>query len=426
MPPAEAQRRAAHDEEGLDAVMKTAHDSAGYEIPFAHRLEYLEKVALLIESQREEFLRILSESSNHRTAAEEIEASLAALDGARDEVLRFQPPGIGQLAVFMPSNIPLYGYVMNVLIPSLYTERVVFRPSGRIRSQTQALHELAGTVHGLPVEYCAAGQREFLEGEAAQADVLAFTGGFDNAECIRRKIGKEKLFLYFGQGINPFVVTPEADVDRSVDGAIAARMINSGQDCFGPDVFFVHASVESEFCTLLAERVRALKHGSHDDPTADYGSMHYLDAFETALSHLVDNRRHVLVGGQADLTETHLTPTVLLRPPESKARPTELFAPIFDVVPYSSEEWLRSTLNHQYFEERALGATVYGDDPDLVRMLRSRHMVSVNETLLDMENGNEPFGGTGVRANYASIQGVRHTEPLLISKAVADHLAGLR
>ncbi|MEU4887758.1 MULTISPECIES: aldehyde dehydrogenase family protein [Streptomyces] len=396
-----------------------------YQIPFADRLAALRSVKELLMKRREDVLQILFESCNHRTAVGEVEISIATLEGAEREMARFRPPRLEQLAVLMPSNIPLYSYILYLLIPSLYTERLVFRPSGRISSQSERLHKLLGEAHGLPIELRQTGQRDFLRNDVTGSQVLVFTGTFDNAEKIRHQLRKDQLFLYFGQGVNPFVVGPGADVGQTVDGALRARMLNSGQDCFGPDVYFVHTSVSSQFCNLLSRRVRSLKHGRYEDPTADYGSMYYLDAFEEALAHLMDDRVFILVGGRADLTEGHLTPTVLVRPVESVTNPPELFAPIFNIVPYTSREWLHGALRHQYFEERAMAATVYGDEPELVDMLRQRHTVSIDSTLVDIENGNEPFGGRGVRANYAAVGGVRHTEPLLVSKAVADHLSPL-
>ncbi|MEU3980907.1 aldehyde dehydrogenase family protein [Streptomyces sp. NPDC026672] len=393
-----------------------------YRIPFPDRTRALGRVADLLHERRAEVLRILCETSNHRTAAGEIDAAIGALRGAEAEVLRFRPPAVARIAVLMPSNIPLYGYVLYLLVPGLYAERVEFRPSGRIAAQTERLHKLLGTAHDLPLTLSATGQRAFLDGPAADADVVVFTGAFDNAEAIRGRLTKRQLFLYFGQGVNPFVVGPDADLGRAVDGAVRARMLNSGQDCFGPDVFLVHDRVADRFRALLCGRVEGLRHGAYDDPGADYGSLYYPDAFRAALDHLHDHRARIATGGRADLAERHLSPTVLVRPADTPVRPPELFAPIFDVVPYTDDAWLRTLLTHPYFEERAMAATVYGDDPGLVDLLRRRHTVSVNETLIDIEDGNAPFGGRGVRANYASVGGTRHTGPLLVSKAVADHV----
>ncbi|MFJ6217315.1 aldehyde dehydrogenase family protein [Streptomyces sp. NPDC092296] len=406
----------------MNQIIAEVKEEQRYEIPFAERRTALQNVTELLRTRREEILQILFESCNHRTAVGEIEVSIAALEGAVGEVTRYRPPRIGQLAVLMPSNIPLYSYILYLLIPSLYTERLVFRPSGRISSQLEKLHKLLSEVHGLPIEPGPTEQRDFLANAAARSEVLVFTGAFDNAEKIRAQLRKDQLFLYFGQGVNPFVVGPGANISQAVDGALRVRMLNSGQDCFGPDVYFVHTSLSSQFCNLLSRRVRSLKHGRYDDPTADYGSMYYLDAFEAALTYLLHDRAFILVGGRADLTEGHLSPTIVVRPVESTTKPPELFSPIFNIVPYTSRDWLHQALDHQFFKERAMAATVYGEEPELIDRLRLRHTVSVDATIVDIENGNEPFGGTGVRANYAAIRGTRHTEPLLISKAVADHL----
>jgi hypothetical protein len=69
-----------------------------------------------------------------------------------------------------------------------------------------------------------------------------------------------------------------------------------------------------------------------------------------------------------------------------------------------------------------MAATVFGDLPETVERLRKRHTVSVDETLVEVENGNRPFGGKGVRANYVAVGKKRFAEPLLLSKAIADHL----
>ncbi|MDH6703159.1 aldehyde dehydrogenase family protein [Streptomyces griseoviridis] len=219
-----------------------------YEIPFADRLAILRNVAELLRTRRDEVLQILFESCNYRTAVGEIEVSIATLEGAEQEMARFRPPRLEQLAVLMPSNIPLYSYILYLLIPSLYSDRLVFRPSGRISSQTERLHKLLGEAHGLPIVLRQSGQRDFLRNDVTGSQVLVFTGAFENAEKIRGQLRKDQLFLYFGQGINPFVVGPDADVGKAVDGALRARMLNSGQDCFGPDVYFVHTSEVPPAC----------------------------------------------------------------------------------------------------------------------------------------------------------------------------------
>ncbi|MCT9138297.1 aldehyde dehydrogenase family protein [Streptomyces violarus] len=406
------------------AAPRTTSEPADRAIPFGDRITVLQNVARLLSERRSEILGILTEVCNHRTATDEIDASIEALEGAVAEVARYGPQPVGQTGVLMPSNIPLYGYILYVVIPSLYSQKVVFRPSRMIDAQTRALHKLIGTVHELPLVLDTSGQREFMENVGKKSDVLVFTGSYENAETIREQLPRDTVFCFFGQGINPFVVGADADLSKAVDGLVKVRMLNSGQDCFGPDAVFVHTSVSAQFCNLLSRRVEALRLGTAHDATADYSAMFYDEAFASTLDYLCENREFIAAGGRIDVVDRHVRPTVLIHPTDAPFLPPEMFAPVFNVVPYSSQEWLNDLLRHPYYAERAMAATVFGCMPDTVEALRDRHMVSVDETLIDIESGNHPFGGRGIRANYISVGRKRHTEPLLLSKAVADHLPG--
>ncbi|GAA2804792.1 aldehyde dehydrogenase family protein [Crossiella cryophila] len=391
-------------------------------VPLPSRVAALRAVETFLDERRDEVLAILCEVSNHRTAVGELETAIRTLRGAEAEVTAHQPRLIGSAAVFMPSNIPLYAYVLYVLVPSLYCERVTFRPSAHIQSQLTRLHELLAKVHGLPVTLAASTQRQFTTGPVAGAELVLFTGTYANAERIRGQISEQQLFLYFGQGINPVVVGPDADVDLAVADAVDIRLINSGQDCFGPDVMFVHSSVRERFLDLLGKRIDELVFGSYDDPRADYGCMYYDQAFGFALEYLHRNSGHIVHGGQVELRARRLQPTVLCRELTRRSSYEELFAPIFNVVSYDDLDALHETLTTPFFEERAMGAMVYGNLPSTVELLARRHDVYQNTTLLSTDNGNEPFGGLGMLANYVAIGGRRIAEPLLVSKAVADHL----
>ncbi|MBV9313578.1 MAG: aldehyde dehydrogenase family protein [Pseudonocardia sp.] len=391
-------------------------------IPLAGRIREIEAVHRLLTENRRRVMDVLTEVSGYKTATNELDSSLRTLRGAADEVLSYRPTTVGHTAVFMPSNIPLYAYVLYLLVPSLYSERITFRPSSHINQQIVRLHEMINSEVHLPIELSPSTQREFVEGPVRAADLVVFTGTYANAEKIRVLLGREQLFVYLGQGINPFVVGPGADLERTVADLVEIRMLNSGQDCFGPDVIFVHQSVSEEFLALLTQRLDGLRFGGNTDPNADYGPMHYAQAFGFALEYLRGNAEQIQYGGKADLKHRRLQPTVLCRDIGEKLNCEELFAPIFNVVRFSATEPLHRVLTSPFFEERAMGAMVYGDLPQTVRVLARRHEVCRNTTLLRADNGNEPFGGRGMMANYLSIGGKRSAEPVLISKAIADYL----
>jgi long-chain acyl-CoA synthetase len=391
------------------------------ELPFDERRQALRRVTDFLRNEPQRVIEILTEISNHKSVELEIEAALHTLDGADEEVRRYRPDLVPQLTVFMSSNVLLYSYVLYLLVPSLFTERIAFRPSGQVGRQTRLLHELLAPVHQLPIELTALSQKKFVQGPVAQASVVVFTGTYANAEEVRAQLHHDQLFLFFGQGINPFIVTPQADLDLAVNDAIRIRLLNSGQDCFAPDIYFVHQPDSDRFVELLRSRLAEQRYGSNDDPTADYGPLSYDSAFRTATDYLTRCRDNIVHGGEIDFKSRHVQPTIVAREAGADLEIAELFSPIFNVVAYHDVEQLAVLLSSSYFNERAMGAMVYGEHAGLVEQLSQRHTVAVNETLLEADTGNSPFGGLGMMANYTSHRNKRIAEPILISKAVADH-----
>jgi long-chain acyl-CoA synthetase len=393
-----------------------------YRIPFAERVDALRAVRRYVAENEDAVLSILTEISPHQTADAEIRSFLAALDGAEDEIRRTRPGCVPRTAVFMPSNIPLYSYALYMLVASLYSDTITFRPSSEIKSQLQRLHALLAPVHGLPIKLSELSQRKFVTGPVREADLIVFTGNYSNAETIREGLAEDQLFLFFGRGINPFVIAPDAVLARAAHDVTNIRLYNSGQDCFGPDVLFAPQGRTEEFIDVLSAELNALRFGQNSDPAVDYGPIYYTSALVNCSDYLVRHAGRIRHGGRIDLPSRRIEPTVLLWDFDAKIPLDEMFAPVFNVVAYPSARRLRERLASPYFSERALGAMVYGNDPETVKVLARRHHTCVNHTLLDAEDGNRPFGGFGMMANYLAFGGERHAEPLLMSQAVAQHL----
>jgi acyl-CoA reductase-like NAD-dependent aldehyde dehydrogenase len=389
------------------------------------RLAALRAVEELLIRDRAQVMSVLTEVATYQASEYEVEAARLTLAGAVREVETYRPGPVTELAVFMPSNVILYSYVLYLLVPALFADRIRFRPSSKVHDQLRKLHDLLAPVHQLPVELVDSSQRAFIQDVVQPAQVVVFTGTYQNAEQIRSLLTPEHLLLYLGSGVNPFVVTPDADLDKAVRDAVEIRLLNSGQDCLAPDLFIVHESRRDEFVAGLIERLRPLRFGPTNDPTADYGPMVYSSALAEAANYLLRYQPHIVHGGHLNLSERRVEPTVIvLDQLDNKLAGTELFAPIFTVTSYQDEDKLASQLTSGGFVERAMGASVYGHAPRLVTALARRHMVTVNQTLLSLDDGNTPFGGRGPMANYVAHGGRVHPEPILVSKAVADHLTG--
>ncbi len=137
-------------------------------------------VADVLLRNQSALVRTLTEIATHASATDEINRSLMALAGAAWEIERARPPNTGTISVFHPSNNVLYAYVLYAVIPCLFANRVVVRPSARATRPVLDVHGLITNSVELPIEVTTVTQREFLS-TVAGSDVVVFTGRYDNA-----------------------------------------------------------------------------------------------------------------------------------------------------------------------------------------------------------------------------------------------------
>lgn len=365
---------------------------------------------------------ILTEVSPYQTAEDEINTSIKVLENAFKEVEKYKPPTLSSMSVFMPSNVLLYSYVLYLLIPSLYVKRIEFRGSNQVISQVSKIHQLLSSVHGLPIHMLELPHGEYIKESAMKADLVAFTGTYKNAEDIKSQLHDEQMFVFFGQGVNPFILTEEADLKKAVDDLITIRTFNSGQDCMGPDVIYIPETRRDECLFLLESRLTSMRFGENQNQSAEYGPIYYGSAVNLVSTHLNEFNKYIYFGGEIDYRTKVIHPTVLLSRIEDNVPIKEFFSPIFNIVTYDSIKQLKTLFRTAYFRQRAMGATFYGDvESDMIEFLQKKHTVSVNETLLDIEDGNEPFGGYGPMANYISYRKQQFIQPVLLSKVLQDH-----
>ena len=139
-------------------------------------------------------------------------------------------------------------------------------------------------------------------------------------------------------GKDPFVVCDDADVDSIVQTACRGVWQNMGQNCAGPERFFVYNKVYTEFCDKVAAVVNRMTFGpSLGDPFIDCGSItmgpKQIGHYQSLVDDAVSKGARVLVGGQVpkagSMAGTFYPPTVLADVPEDALiAQEEIFGPI--------------------------------------------------------------------------------------------------
>jgi succinate-semialdehyde dehydrogenase/glutarate-semialdehyde dehydrogenase len=226
---------------------------------------------------------------------------------------------------------------------------------------------------------------------------LSFTGSTAVGRRLLEQCADKVMRTSMELGGNAaFVVFPDADLDAAVDGAIAAKMRNSGEACTAANRIYVHADVIGAFGAKLADKMAALPVGRGVEDGVRVGPL--IDAAaQRKVQHLVadavERGAKVLTGGEAlDKPGFFYPPTVLTGVPESaRMRHEEIFGPVAPLTAFTSEDEVVAAANDTEY-----GLVNYVYTNDLSRALRVAEaldsgMVGINQGVVS--NPAAPFGG---------------------------------
>ena len=226
---------------------------------------------------------------------------------------------------------------------------------------------------------------------------LTFTGSTPVGRSLVEQSAEQLLRVSMELGGNaPFVVFEDADLDRAVDGAMLAKMRNSGEACTAANRFLVHESVAEEFGERLAKRMGALTLGKGTKKGVDVGPL--IDAkARDGVAELVEDAKgrgaRVLVGGSAAPGRGYFfEPTVLTDVPMSaRMMREEIFGPVAPITTFRTEAEAIEKANATEY-----GLVSYVFTADLSRTIRVSEaleygMIGVNQGIVS--NPAAPFGG---------------------------------
>jgi succinate-semialdehyde dehydrogenase/glutarate-semialdehyde dehydrogenase len=226
---------------------------------------------------------------------------------------------------------------------------------------------------------------------------LSFTGSTAVGRKLLEQCADKVLRTSMELGGNAaFIVFPDADLDAAVDGAIAAKMRNSGEACTAANRIYVHSDVIEDFGERLAKAMATLPVGRGVDDGVRVGPM--IDAaaqekVQALVEDAVARGAQVLTGGERPTTAGYFyPPTVLSGVPESaRMRHEEIFGPVAPLAAFDTEdEVLRAANDTEY------GLVNYVYTNDLRRALRVAEsleagMIGLNQGVVS--NPAAPFGG---------------------------------
>lgn len=231
------------------------------------RTHFYSEISKAIEANRDELVEALNEIGTVQGANYEIEQALKTLRNAPEkELANFSSiQNLKKMAIYGSSNIPLYTIVLQIFIPSVVFDKVVFKISSKTKNVYQKIWKILDRSlvdkFGLSkkVEFVVSNKKDGIEDymmssilgktrDQTAADVVVFTGNPQNGDQlvqqINDKIADSKLtqhkilFMKFGAGMNPIVVDQSvqaSQINQIIETSLEHFKINSGQDCISPN-----------------------------------------------------------------------------------------------------------------------------------------------------------------------------------------------
>ncbi|HZW45912.1 MAG TPA: aldehyde dehydrogenase family protein, partial [Microvirga sp.] len=217
----------------------------------------------------------------------------------------------------------------------------------------------------------------------------------------------KRLVMELG-GHAPLIVFDDADLDKAVEIAMAAKFATSGQDCLAANRIYVQRSIYPAFCEAFGKRVAGLKVGPGLEQDTEIGPLMHANAVSKANAQITDalalGARRVTGDAEA-LGPLFVTPTLLADvPDDALIMREETFAPIAAVTPFDTEEEVVTRANATEYGLVAYVATENGARALRLGRALEYGMVAVNR--VKITGAPIPFGG--MKQSGLGREGSRH------------------
>lgn len=344
------------------------------------------------------------------------------------QLFTFRKP-VGAVAVITAGNFPVAVPSWYIVPALLAGNSIVWKPAEYSAAASAAFHELFVRGGGLPDGVFnivhAGGEATFNGLDQALTEGVIDKVGFTGSSTVGAEIGAltgrhlQTACLELG-GKNPMVVTPAADLDLAVEGALFSGFGTAGQRCTSLGTVIVHESVHDEFLSRFKE---AAANAVVGDPTEDVlmGPMldqKFADRYEEYLAwvqphHTVqaesgritaDNPRAGFVGDPAAGLYYHPVIVDGVQADDDLFL-NETFGPIVGVTTYTELDEAIELANTPGF---GLSSSIYTNDPAEAFAFREgigAGMVSINNSTSGAE-AHLPFGGNGKSGNGSRQSGI--------------------
>ncbi|MFG2619163.1 gamma-aminobutyraldehyde dehydrogenase [Streptomyces sp. NPDC048507] len=274
----------------------------------------------------------------------------AAGEYSGDHTSYVRREAIGVIGSIAPWNYPLQMAAWKILPAVAAGNTIVLKPA-ELTPLTSLMFAQAAKEAGLPdgvINIVTGAGRDAGEHLVGHPDVVmtSFTGstavGKRVAEIATATV--KRLHLELG-GKAPFLVFDDADLEAAAHGAVAASLINTGQDCTAATRAYVQRPLHDAFVARVAELMETVRLGDPFAPGTDLGPL-VSHAQRDRVAAFVERARAyatVVTGGEAPGGElaagAYYRPTLISdAAQDSEVVQSEIFGPVLVVLPFDTDD----------------------------------------------------------------------------------------
>jgi succinate-semialdehyde dehydrogenase / glutarate-semialdehyde dehydrogenase len=400
---------------------------------FAERAAIAAKAAAIMRARADEFARPVTLEMGKRIAEARGEVALSAniIDYYAQNAEHFLAPErleptsgeaeivstpFGELFGVQPWNFPYY-QLARFAAPNLMAGNVVMvKHAGNVPQCAIAFAELwleAGAPEGAYTNLLISHDQVNRVIDDPRLKGVALTGSVAAGKSVAARAGQnlKKSTMELG-GNDAFIVLDDADLEKTVEWAVWAKMNNTGQCCVAGKRFIVVEELADRFLDKFRTALAKLEPGDPMDEATTLGPL----STEGALVNLIDqvdravgNGATVVMGGKRiDRPGSFMQPTILADiATDSDAFRDEFFGPVALFFRVADEDAAVALANDSAF---GLGGAVFTGDVARGKRLASRidtGMMFVNHptwTTPDLPFGGVKDSGYGRELSSMGIQ----------------------
>lgn len=331
------------------------------------------------------------------------------------QILRRPLPLVG---IITPWNYPLGMPIMDVPGALMAGAAVLTKPSEVTPlAWAEVVRGWNEEIGAPPVLGCATGAGETGRAVVDAVDMIQFTG----STATGRRIGvraAERLIpasLELG-GKDAMIVLDDAELTRTVRGAIWGGLFNSGQSCIAVERIYVEDGIYDQFLDRLTTEVNKIRvgHDQQGDFTAEYGAMateSQVQIVEAQVADALAKGARIVTGGRRAEKGLFFPPTILVDVDHTMTcMREETFGPLLPVMKVSSEAEAVSLANDSPY---GLAGSVWTSSDDRARRVGIQLEtggVNINNAMTNVFQFPLPMGGwkeSGLGHRFGGPNGVR-------------------